>query len=396
MAKLIIRKGRTKPLWHGHPWIYAQAVSSRQGEAQAGDVVDVVDTQGTFIGRAAYSPASSIVARMLTRRQDEPIDASWVKARLATAVRLRRRLGLPSEETNCYRLINSEGDGMPGFVVDAYGSGIAVQITTRGAQKMTPWLLDALAETLCPETIVEVEPGSFAKTEGIEASPRMHKGESSVVECREHGLTYQVDLLHAQKTGLYLDQRVNRGVFAQLCADQRVLDCYCYVGGFALNAARAGARSVVAVDSSPRAVAMVRHHASLNKLDIESIESDAFRYLSASEANSFDVAVLDPPKFARQRTAVSSALSAYRKLFSHALRVVRDGGMIAVACCSQLVDTEQLIRTLSGAAVEPRHVVKVLQIGRAGPDHPIIAGFNEGDYLRFILLSVDKEQPKGG
>lgn len=231
---------------------------------------------------------------MLTRREDESIDASWVRARLLTAVKLRRRLGLPSEETNCFRLINSEGDGLPGFVVDVYGSGVAIQITTRGAQKMTPWLLEALADTLCPETIVEVAPGSFAKTEGIEASPRLHKGQSSVVQCREHGLTYQVDLLQAQKTGLYLDQRVNRGLFAQLCADQHVLDCYCYVGGFALNAARAGARSVVAVDSSARAIDMVRRHAGLNELDIDSIESDAFRYLSAAADNSFDVAVLDP------------------------------------------------------------------------------------------------------
>lgn len=396
MAKLIIRKGRTKPLWHGHPWIYAQAVSSRQGDAQAGDVVEVVDSQGAFIGRAAYSPASSIVARMLTRREDEPIDASWVRARVLAAITLRQRLGLPSGETNCYRLINSEGDGMPGFVVDAYGTGFAVQITTRGAQKMTPWLLEALDETLGPETIVEVAPGSFAKTEGIDASPQLRKGQSSVVECREHGLAYQVDLLGAQKTGLYLDQRVNRALVAQLCAGQRVLDCYCYAGGFALNAARAAARSVVAVDSSARAIAMVRLHAELNKLDVESIESDAFRYLSATEADSFDVVVLDPPKFARQRTAVASALAAYRKLFGHALRVVRDGGFVAVACCSQLVDTEQLLRTLSGAAAEPRHSVKVLHIGRAGPDHPIIAGFNEGDYLRFIICSVDKARTERG
>ena len=390
MTKVILKRGRAKPLWHGHPWVYAQAVGKVEGELRGGEIVDVVDHLGGFVGRGTASPDSAIFVRILTRDAAQAIDGAWIRARLAAALEMRRVLGLPSADTDCFRWVNSEGDGLSGLVVDVYGETIAVQFTSGGMYGFAEAIFAAIDELLPAKQLIEVAPGSFAAQEGIPSQPRTIRGDhSAIVRCREHGLSYELDLLAAQKTGLYLDQRDNHKLVGELAAGRRVLDLYAYHGGFALNAARGGATKVWAVDGSARAVATIAENATRNALAVEAIEADAFRYLAELPKASVDLMVLDPPKFARNRRERDAALKGYRKLHQRAIAGLAPGGLLASAVCAQLVELEELERIIANVAVEQGRYARLLTVRGAGPDHPRPASFVEGDYLKFVLCQLD-------
>ncbi len=389
--RLTLKRGRAKPLWHGHPWVYAQAVGRWEGDVAAGSVVDIHDDRGAFVGRGLANPKSAIAARVLTRDAEQPIDAGWLCQRVEAAIALRRRIGLPSEETSCYRLINSEGDGLAGLIVDVYGDLIAVQRTCAGYDDLLDPLCDQLQGLLAPRGIAEVEPGSFAEVEGLAAGPRMLRGESATGEVRELGLSYQVDLFGGQKTGLYLDQRENHGLVRQLAAGARVLDVYSYVGGFALNAAKGAAASVKAIDASARAVKAIEAHAEANGVAelVAAKEADAFRALADVEPGSVDLLILDPPKFARSRREIDAALKGYKKLHRRAVRALSPGGLLVTAVCSQLVRLEELTRLLAHTAVEQQREARLLEVRGPGLDHPRPPAFAEGDYLKVLVCQID-------
>jgi 23S rRNA (cytosine1962-C5)-methyltransferase len=388
---LILKRGRAKPLWHGHPWVYAQAVGRIEGEVTPGTIVDIHDDRDAFVGRGVANPDSAIAARVLTRDADEAIDADWLRRRLGAAVSLRQRLGLPNEQTDCYRLINAEGDAMAGLIVDVYGDAVAVQRTCAGYEELIDPLVSELQRLLSPRSIAEVAPGSFAEVEGLVAGPRMLHGESATSAVRELGLSYEADLFAGQKTGLYLDQRENHALARQLAAGARVLDVYSYVGGFALNAAKGGAKSVTAIDASARAVEAINTHAEANGVGdvIEAVEADAFRALADIEPASVDLLILDPPKFARSRRELEAALKGYKKLHRRAVRALAPGGVLISAVCSQLVRLEELTRLLAHAAVEQHREARLLEVRGAGPDHPRPPAFGEGDYLKVLVCQVD-------
>lgn len=388
MAQLILKQGRARPLWHGHPWVFAQAVERRVGEAEAGDVVEVVDCDQRPIGRAAYNPQSAIAARMLSWRPDEPIDRAWLARRLAAALRLRQSVGLPAADTDCYRLVNAEGDGLPGLVVDVYGPAIVVQFTGNALHRRADWIYAELDALLQPTVVVEGDPGAFAAQEGLGQGRGLLRGTSTTLRCREHGLSYELELGAGQKTGLFLDQRDNHRRIADLAAGRRVLDVYCYTGGFALNAARAGARTVTAVDSSARALATARSNAAHNGLQVALIEADAMPFLGTLPAQSFELVVLDPPKFALHRSQVPGALKGYHKLLRLALPTVSAGGLLGLACCSQLIPLDELRRVLARAAAETQCELRLLARSGAAPDHPSTPAFPEGEYLTFLLCAV--------
>src|SRR6185295_17924750 len=273
MATAILKRGRANPIWQGHPWVFSGAIDRVEGDAAPGDVVAVADLEGRPIGRGFYNPRSQIRVRMMTLK-DEPVDAQLVAARVREAVALRSRLGLPSEATTAYRLVNSEGDALPGLIVDVYGDVCSVQFTALGMKRMEGAVLEALAAALAPRAIVEVGGGGFQQLEGFAASTRVVRGdEVTVVTCRENGIALEVEPLHGQKTGMFLDQRENRARIAGLASGARMLDLYTYAGGFALAALRGGAVSATCVDSSARALERVRAHAALNGLlAIETVE----------------------------------------------------------------------------------------------------------------------------
>ncbi|MBW2734271.1 MAG: class I SAM-dependent rRNA methyltransferase [Deltaproteobacteria bacterium] len=388
MAKVILKRGRAKPLWFGHPWVFAQAIHHVDGEVKAGDVVEVYDHSQAFIGRGTMTPGSALSVRILSRELMEPIDVDWVKSRLRSALALRKRLRLPNPDTNCFRLVNSEGDQMAGLVVDIYGEAVVVQFTTGGMHRMSGWVFDALRELLSPQVIAAVAPNSFAEREKIDAKAELVQGKSSEVLVRENGLVYGVDLLGGQKTGLYLDQRDNHALVGRLAHGAKVVDLYAYHGGFALNALKGGAAHVTAVDGSARAVQQILDNARQNRFEVEAVEADAFRYLATVKPKSVDLMVIDPPKFARSRKELPSALKGYRKLHRRAMESVAPGGLLCSAICSQLVNSEEMLRLIAQAAKDEGRVARLVHSGGPGADHPRLPAFPEGDYLKFVICEL--------
>jgi 23S rRNA (cytosine1962-C5)-methyltransferase len=247
----------------------------------------------------------------------------------------------------------------------------------------------AVERAVRPRSLFEASPGAFAAIEGFSATPRRVGGEERTeVVAREAGLEFLVDPLGGQKTGLFLDQRENRRRVGTLASGARVLDVYTYVGGFALAAARGGAATVTAVDISPRALDRARANAARAGRPVEFVEADAFRYLETAAPRGFDLVILDPPKFARERKDLEAALRGYRRLNALALAACADGAILASATCSQLVGRSDFERILAGAALDARRRLQILEVSGAGPDHPLPPAFAEGSYLKFALCRV--------
>lgn len=389
--RLVLKKGRANPLWHGHPWVFSGAVLREDGSAEAGDVIDVVDVEGRLIGRGFYNPRSQIRARVVTFR-DEAVDPALIRRRVEEAAGLRKRIGLTNPDTDAYRLINSEGDALPGVTVDVYADVCAVQFSSLGAKRLEDAIYDALADVMKPRAIVEIAAGGVAQLEGFASATRMVRGseELGVVRCRENGVQLEVEPLKGQKTGMFLDQRENRRTIGQLSAGARVLDVYTYAGGFALNAIRGGAKEALCVDSSARALERVKAHAALNGCadKVSTVEADAFRWLETARPKSWDVVIVDPPKFARARKDLDAALKGYQRLNVLAMNACADGALLATCSCSQLVDEETFERMIAAAAKDAGRRVQILQVASQGPDHPVPPAFPEGRYLKFLLCRV--------
>jgi 23S rRNA (cytosine1962-C5)-methyltransferase len=386
-ARVLLRQGRARPLWFGHPWVYANALERVEGDAAPGDVVSLHDHDGKLIGRGLYNPRSQIPVRLLTRR-DEPVDAAFFRARLAAARALRGRLGLPAaSRTTAYRLVNSEGDDLPGLVIDVYGDAAVVQITTLGMAQRRALIFDAIEAELGPQTIFEVAAQSYAELEGFSATSRVARGTSRAsVPCLEDGVRLEVEPLGGQKTGMFLDQRENRIRVGQLAGPRlRVLDCYAYAGGFSIQAARAGAAEVTAVDSSARAVGRIESHAAANGVQVNAVESDVFRFLETATPRAYDLVVIDPPKFARARKDLEAARKGYERLNGLALNALAPGGILVTCSCSQNVDAVEFERIVAAGSKLAGRPVRILESRGAAPDHPLPAGFTEGQYLKVVF-----------
>ena len=388
-ARVYLRQGRSRPLWFGHPWVYENAVDRVEGDAGPGDVVALVDHDGRFIGRGFYNPRSQIPVRLCTR-QDAPVGADFFRARIAAARALRRRLDLPSAATNIYRLVNSEGDDLPGLVVDIYDDAAVAQITTLGIAQRKAEIFDALEAELGVRSIFESSSAGYAELEGFVAAARVARGQSRpTVGGVDDGIRVEIEPLAGQKTGMFIDQRETRMRVGALARGARVLDCYAYAGGFGLQAARGGATSVVAVDSSARAIARIESHAAANGVRIDAVEADAFRFLETATPRSFDLLVIDPPKFASARKDLEAARKGYERLNALALGAAAPGAVMVTCSCSQNVDAETFERIVAAAAKLAGRHVRIFE--RRGPasDHPLPPGFSEGQYLKVLLLYVD-------
>jgi 23S rRNA (cytosine1962-C5)-methyltransferase len=388
-ARVVLRRGRARPLWFGHPWVYGNAVDRLEGQAEPGDAVAVSDHDGRFIGRGIWNPRSQIPVRLLTRT-DEPLDRAFLAKRLQQARARRARVGLPAESTNAYRLVNSEGDDLPGLVVDLFGEAAVVQVTTLGMAARREILFELISELTAAPILFEVAATSYAEVEGFVAQSRVVRGRAATqVSCREDGIALEVEPLSGQKTGMFLDQRPNRIRVGQLARGARVLDTYSYAGGFALQAARGGAVEVVAVDSSARAVARVEAHAAGNGLSVKAVEADAFRFLETVTPRSFDLVVIDPPKFARARKDLEAARKGYERLNALALGACAPGAILVTCSCSQNVNATEFERIVAAGAKQANRQVRVLERGGPGADHPLPPGFEEGQYLKVLFAHVE-------
>ncbi len=391
-----LKKGRVKPIWLGHPWVFAEAVESVDGNPEEGDLVEVIDPQGNRLGKGYFNSRSAIPVRILTRDPDLPVDGAFFNAKILQASAMRKDiLGLPSEHTTGYRLVNSEGDGLPGLVVDVFGDTAAVQFTTLGMRVWQEQVFAALDEILNPAAVVEVAGfGPSVAIEGLIAEPKIVRGDSDLVATQflEGGTRFGISLPGGQKTGFYLDQRENRTMVASLCNGKRVLDGFCFVGGFGIRAAAAGASMVTGVDSSAPALASAKANAELNGFQdkTEWVQADVLRFLRdhADEGTRWDVVVLDPPKFAHKRGDVNRAIPTYRRLNAAGIAVVERGGVMVTNSCSGSISEDDLLRVIAEAAREVGRSVQILQVNGAAPDHPVLLPCFEGRYLKSILCRI--------
>jgi 23S rRNA (cytosine1962-C5)-methyltransferase len=372
--------------------VFAGAVAAVEGEPTDGDVVDLVSHTGNFVARGLYNSRSKIRVRLYSWDADIPLDGPFFRSRLEDAVQLRRLLELDGPGQAC-RLVFSEGDGLSGCIVDRYDRWLALQFTSLGLAQRRDAIVEALVDLLHPAGIYQRTERGVGQLEGLEAHDELVWGEAppGPIEIEEGGLRFLVNLAEGQKTGFYLDQRDNRQAAARLARGRRVLDAFCYTGGFGLHAARAGAASVLGIDQSEPALRLARDNARLNGLENLSFShGDVFGELDALAARGerFGVVVLDPPKFARARNAVEEALRGYRRLQTLALRLLEPHGFLVTCCCSGLITVDMLEDLLAQLAAEEKRTVQVLQRRGPAPDHPVSVACLESHYLKCLIAHV--------
>ena len=393
LPRVVLQPRRARPFYGRHPWVYAGAVAAVEGTPADGDEVDLCSHGGNFVARGLYNGRSKIRVRLYGWSPEAPLDRDFFRARLADALRLRGPvLGLDRPGAAC-RLVFSEGDGLSGCTVDRYDRWLVVQFTALALARRRDLFAELLAELTGAEGIYLRTERGIGKLEGLELQdgPLWGRVPDGPVAIEEGGVRFLVNLAEGQKTGFYLDQRDNRAAVARLAAGRRVLDAFCYTGGFGLHAARAGARAVLGVDLSEPALALARANAELNGLGQLAFErADVFARLEALAAagERFGVVVLDPPKFARARHAVEEALRGYRRLQALALRLLEPDGILVTCCCSGLITVDVLEELLAQLAAEARREVQLLERHGQAPDHPVSASCRESNYLKCLISRV--------
>lgn len=384
---LRLRAGKEYLVRAGHPWIFSGALEHLPPALDAGSEVDVLSSQGELLARGYANPRCAIAVRVLTRC-DEAIDAAFVRRRLEAALAWRRRC--VESDTDAYRLVNAEGDGLPGFVVDVYADFAVVQALTAGADRLKPWLLEALTELLPLRGVFERSSGAVRREEGLASRDDVAWGEAPPerLAVRERGRRFLVDLRSGQKTGFFLDQRSNRALLERFAAGARVLNAFAYSGSFGVCAGVAGAREVVAVETSAKALDLARQNWALNELPEERarfVGEDVFTFLRRGD-DGFDVLVLDPPALVKHRRDITKGGRAYKDLNLQGLRRAAPGALVFTFTCSQHVGADLFRKIVHGAAVDAGRDVRIVQALGPGPDHPTSLAHPEGEYLHGLLL----------
>ncbi|MFO0881387.1 MAG: class I SAM-dependent rRNA methyltransferase [Gemmataceae bacterium] len=390
--RVVLQPKRARPFYGRHPWVYAGAIASVEGEPADGDEVDLVSHAGHFIARGFYNSQSKIRVRLYSWDETRPLDAAFFRERLARALRLREQLGFTGPD-RAYRLVSSEGDGLSGLVVDRYGDWLTMQVTSLAIGHRREMFADLLQELVRPRGLLLRTERGIGKLEGLSLQDGLLRGEAPTepVTIEENGLRFLVNLAEGQKTGYYLDQRDNRLETARLASGRRVLDAFCYSGGFGLYAARAGAAEVIGIDGSEPALELARQNARLNGLDnISFHRADVFDDLDerVKRQERFGLIVLDPPKFARRQGAVEEALRGYRRLQSLALKLLEPEGYLVSCCCSGLITPDMLEQLLAQVASEGRREIQLLQRRGPSPDHPVAVSCLESHYLKCLITRV--------
>lgn len=392
MARVQLKKGEEKRLRAGHPWVYQTEIEDIFGIFEPGDIVEVEDSRGKFVGLGYINPASMITVRLLTHQRNEEINEEFWRRRLSAAWNYRQRI-LQGVDTDSCRVVFAEADFIPGFIVDKFGSHLVVQSLALGIDRWQETLVKILDELIQPTGIYERNDAAVRVLEGLELRTGFLKGDfNPQVVIRENGLRFYVDLAQGQKTGYFLDQRENRAAIRPLVRGGRILDCFCHTGGFSIHAAHYGAREVLGLDISEKAVELARKNAALNGYqNICSFEVanvfDALRELERS-GERFDVVILDPPAFVKSKRAIEGALRGYKEINLRAMKVLNQGGFLVTCSCSYHLPEDLFIQTVTSAARDARrHLRLVARRGQAA-DHPILFGYDESFYLKCLILQV--------
>lgn len=381
--------GRQKKLLQGHPWVYGNEIERVEGEPQDGGLVSVVDFRGRYMGTGFYNSRSLITVRLLTHRQEEITDA-LIAARVRAACDYRRFI-LRREGTDSCRLIYGEADRLPGVICDRFGGVVVLQILALGMERYTQVIAGALIECEKPECLLLQNDDAIRRKEGMECFTKvLHGALPQEVIIHENGVKLAVDVMGGQKTGYFLDQKDNHLFLRQFCRDARVLDCFSYIGGFALNAAAAGAREVTAVDISEAAVGMIEKNAALNGARIQTVCANCFDYLRAQvkAGETYDVVVLDPPAFTKAHANMANACRGYKEIALSAMRLLPPGGVLATHSCSYHMPEDVFVNTVLSAAQDLHRQVRVITLRRQDIDHPVLAGYPESHYLKSLWLQM--------
>ena len=392
LPELYLNRRQERRVQRGHPWVFSNEVATDRSPLsafEAGDWVNVTSHSGRSLGTAYVNPRSLICARLVSAQANHPLDETLLAGRLAHALALRRRLGwLP----DC-RLVYGESDRLPGLVVDRYADVLAVQIGTAGMERMREQIVAALV-TLCePSAVVLRNDLPSRGLEGLESYVAVAHGRvPPVVRLHENGAAFEISPLEGQKTGWFYDHRCNRARLAGHAQARSVLDCFSYAGGFGIQAALGGARSVLCLDSSESALAQASHNAVLNGVAdrVEVRRGDVFDSLRDLRADGrrFEVIVLDPPAFMRRRKDRRAGLEAYRRLNRRAMQILDDDGLLMSASCSFHLSAEEHQEVVAGAAADLGRWLQILERGHQGADHPVHPALPESEYLKGLLVRV--------
>lgn len=385
--QIILKKNEDHRVVAGHPWVFSNEVREIKGEPAIGDVVELQAASGLSLGVGFFNPHSLIAFRMLSRTIEE-IDAGFFEARIKAALDLRRTL-YPGADA--IRLVHGEGDFLPGLIIDKFNDYLSVQTFAYGMDARLSVICDVLETLLHPTGIIERNESPLRPLERLEQKKSVVRGTSAPTIIREHGLQYSIDPLEGQKTGFFLDQRDNRMAIRQFAKSATVLDCFCNDGGFALNAAAADARSATGIDASEEAVTRARQNAALNNLDAVHFERhDVFDKLEhfASDGMQFDVVMLDPPSFTKNKKNVPAAKKGYKDLHMRAFRILRNGGILLSASCSHHIDPDVFLSLVDEAARKAGRSLQLLDWRGAAPDHPTLPNVPETRYLKFGVFRV--------
>lgn len=388
--RITLKPGREKSLLRRHPWVFAGAMQSYDDAPASGSTVDLLSSEGHFLARASYSPHSQIRARVWTF-DDEPVDGEFFRRRIKAAIGLRGELKAESD-FNAYRLIHGESDGLPGLIVDRYADVLVLQSLTAGSEFWKDTIADILIEETGIPNIYERSDADVRELEGLQPATGMLRGtrDNFRLAITEYQLRFYVNIAAGHKTGFYFDQRENRRRAGGFAKDRDVLDCFCYTGGFSVHALANGAKSVVSVDSSADALALLEENIALNSLPAErhtSIEGDAFHLLRKfrDEARTFDMIVLDPPKFAPTSAHADKAARAYKDINLLAFKLLRAGGVLVTFSCSGGVDAALFQKIVASAALDAGVDAAIIEHLSQGADHPVSLHFPEGAYLKGLV-----------
>ena len=398
MAEVTLKAGREKSVLRRHPWIYSGAIQRVSGEPDLGGTVLIRSAAGQALAQGAYSPNSNIRVRIWTWDPDEAIDEDFFHRRLARAISTREMLsentGWLERPTGAMRLVHGESDGLPGLIVDRYGDTLVFQCLSAGIERWRDVILGALQELTGISTVYERSDVDVRELEGLPSRMGLVRGTEPPprLQILENGLSFWVDIRQGHKTGFYLDQRANRKRVREWARERDVLDCFCYTGGFTLNALAGGARTVTAVDTSAEAISTGRAQVELNGFPSERvtwIEADVFQSLRKlrDSSSSFDLIILDPPKFAPTTAQVERASRGYKDINLLAFKLLRPGGVLATFSCSGGVSEELFQQIVFSAALDAGADAQILERLHQDADHPVALNFPEGAYLKgFIVL----------
>jgi len=389
MLNVFLKSGRERPILNGHPWIFSGAIESVEGPTKAVGVADVFDCKKNWLARGLYNPKSQIRVRVLTW-QKEAIDRDFFARRISQAHAFRQRY--LSDATDAYRVVNAEGDLLPGLIVDRYANFLVCQFFSAGMALFKDAIIDTLSSLDSIIGVFERSDGRVGDEEGLEPSVGVLSGEAppEQITIMESGFKFLVDVRRGQKTGFFLDQRDSRAFSSTLARDQTILNCFSYSGAFSVCAYGGGAKEVVTLDSSKPALELAEQNLELNGFGNaagELLKGDAFAYLKEIDKK-FDVIILDPPSLAHRRSDIDAATGGYKFLNLHAIKHLNPGGLLLTFSCSQHLSADLFQKVVFGAAVDSGRTVSIVKRLGHPIDHPISLHHPEGEYLKGLVLCV--------